>query len=352
MLLKKIGLSLATSKKGLKAIGGIFLGVLILIFMPIFGLLAFFSGEKTLDNDWIHSVVEESMPQEQNDRLQHLEDTMNAIETEMQNAGFTGTRIKEAQVIFTLALYEYSYESDFVSRLVGCFEEEQTDAQLIAEVNAEFGVSISVQDFTNMMGSIRAVYIDISNYTDPSTKNNLDLVQWAIYAKQQGWGYVWGTYGQVLDEDLYNYKLEQYPDEVGDYADFIEENWLGGRTADCVGLIKGYGWLNVDTQEVEYGTNDMQDVNANGMYENATEKGTIDTIPEIPGLAVWKSGHIGIYIGDGKVVEAMGTRHGVVETDLASGPWTHWLKVPYITYVEETPEETQPSTEPSANEGG
>lgn len=33
MLLKKIGISLATSKKGLKTIGGVFLGVLILIFM-------------------------------------------------------------------------------------------------------------------------------------------------------------------------------------------------------------------------------------------------------------------------------------------------------------------------------
>lgn len=51
--------------------------------------------------------------------------------------------------------------------------------------------------------------------------------------------YVWGTYGQVLTRSLYKAKAEQYPDEVGGYADFIEEHWIGGRTADCVGLIKG-----------------------------------------------------------------------------------------------------------------
>ena len=45
----------------------------------------------------------------------------------------------------------------------------------------------------------------------------------------------------------------------------------------------------------------MMDVTANGMFDAATVKGTIDTIPEVPGLAVWHQGHIGIYIGNGEV---------------------------------------------------
>ena len=49
---------------------------------------------------------------------------------------------------------------------------------------------------------------------------------------------------------------------------------------------------------------------------------------------MWHEGHIGIYIGDGKVIEAMGTKYGVVETELAGRGWTHWLKVPYITYLD------------------
>ena len=184
------------------------------------------------------------------------------------------------------------------------------------------------------MQTVRAVYIDTSHYVDPSAKNNLDLVQWAIAAEKAGWGYVWGACGQVLTESALAGKVSQYPDEVGGQEEFIRTHWLGRRCADCVGFIKGYGWLNVETQEIEYGANGMPDIGADTMYANATEKGTIDTIPEIPGLAVWHEGHIGIYIGNGEVIEAMGTRYGVVRTQLADCGWTHWLKIPYINYLE------------------
>lgn len=70
------------------------------------------------------------------------------------------------------------------------------------------------------------------------------------------------------------------------------------------------------------------------MYYNASEKGSISTIPEIPGLAVWKSGHIGIYIGNGQVIHASGTMIGVIQSPLGETGWTHWLKIPYITYLD------------------
>ena len=78
----------------------------------------------------------------------------------------------------------------------------------------------------------------------------------------------------------------------------------------------------------------MPALRADEIYETATEKGTIDTIPEIQGLAVWKQGHIGVYVGNGKVIEAMATTVGVIETNLSDGAWTHWLKVPSVTYIE------------------
>ena len=174
--------------------------------------------------------------------------------------------------------------------------------------------------------------LDVSDLTNPASKNAADLVVYVTNAWQSGWGYVWGTYGQVLTPELFQYKLTQYPEGVGQYADFIRSNWLGKHTADCVGLIKGYGWLNADTMEIEYGTNGMPDIGANQMYYNATRKGTIDTIPEVPGLAVWKLGHIGVYIGNGEVIEAMGTKYGVVKTQLQGRGWTHWLEIPYISY--------------------
>ena len=49
---------------------------------------------------------------------------------------------------------------------------------------------------------------------------------------------------------------------------------------------------------------------------------------------VWHEGHIGIYIGNGEVVEAMNTQKGVVKTKLLGREWTHWLQIPYINYVE------------------
>ena len=141
---------------------------------------------------------------------------------------------------------------------------------------------------------------------------------------------MWGTFGQVLTPELLQYKISQYPDGVGDEADFIRSHWLNRRTTDCVGLIKGYGWLNAETMEIQYGSNGMPDVGADGMYYNASRKGSIETMPDTPGLAVWKSGHTGVYIGNGEVIEAMATRDGVVKTKLQGRGWTHWLEVPYM----------------------
>ena len=184
--------------------------------------------------------------------------------------------------------------------------------------------------FTRGDGS--SIEIDVSAFVDPTTKNATDLVTYAINAYESGWGYVWGTFGSVLTEGLFQAKLEQYPDGVGNYEDFIRDNWVGKRTTDCCGLIKGYGWLDPETMSINYGTNGMPDLGANQMYYNASESGTIDTIPEIPGLAVWHDGHIGVYIGNGYVIEAMGTKYGVVKTQLEGRGWTHWLKVEYINY--------------------
>ena len=184
--------------------------------------------------------------------------------------------------------------------------------------------------------------IDISGFVDPATKNNLDLAAYAIQAWENNWGYVWGTYGNVLTPSLFSYKLQQYPDGVGNYETYIQENYLGRRTADCVGLIKGYGWLDPSGLTIGYAENGMPDYGADQMYQAAVKTGaagadygTMETMPEVVGLAVWKEGHIGIYIGNGEVVEAMSTKKGVVKTQVEGRGWTGWCKLPYIKYIEE-----------------
>ena len=350
VIVKKAAVAIATNPKARKVACGIIIGAVLLLLTPIGVVLELFNGNIEVDTDRLYQMVSESITPQQRADLQHIADTVSAITTAMTSAGYPNSRVAEAHVLYTMALTDHSREDGFVDRLVSCFAPEQTDAQLVAEVNRVFNTAISREQFENIMGRVRATQIDTSGYTDPATKNNLDLVQWAKAAERNRWGYVWGTFGQVLDTNLYNSKLQQYPEEVGRYADFIQSNWLGGRTADCVGFIKGYSWLDADTLQINYVSNGMPDINADQMYQYAIEKGSIDTIPEIPGLAVWHECHIGIYIGGGVVIEAKGTRHGVVQTQLANSSWTHWLKIPYINYVEPTVDPTDPtvpSTEPT-----
>lgn len=329
--LKKVATYILTDKKALKVVGLIVGIILVIILLPIGALLAIFNGGIEIDTGRLDEIYQERQIQ--------LVEIWESVESAMTDAGYDQTRIDEAQALFIFGLSEHVGEDGFADALVGCFEEEQTGSELIAAINAKFGTSIEVEDFQNAMASTRNAYINTSNYVDPSTKNNLDLVKWSEFAADKGWGYVWGTYGTVLSPDFLESKIIQYPDEVGGKEDFIRENWLGKRTADCVGLIKGYSWYDTASQMTILVSNGMPDIGADTMYENATEKGTIDTIPEIPGLAVWKEGHIGVYIGDGKVVEAYGTTSGVIRSELANGGWTHWLKIPYITYLEQEEEE-------------
>jgi len=109
---------------------------------------------------------------------------------------------------------------------------------------------------------------------------------------------------------------------------------MNRRVADCVGLIKSYIWW--DGEKPVY--NPSQDVSADGMFNLSKERGPISTLPELLGVCLWKPGHVGVYIGNGQVIEAHGTKYGVIQTPLkgpGSTAWTHWLKCPFISYVSE-----------------
>lgn len=246
-------------------------------------------------------------------------------ETVMEELGF-----EEDAKLWAGALYETMKESDALEKYEDCFEDYRPDYG----GDPSFGGDVEY-------GTGYGNAIDISGFKSPDTKNNLDLAAYAIQAWENNWGYVWGTYGNVLTRALFEYKKQQYPEGVGNYADFIEKNWLGRRTADCIGLIKGYGWLDPSDMSIDYGTNGMPDYGANQMYRYAqnagvrnVDYGPMGTMPEIPGLMLWKDGHAGVYIGNGQAVEAMGTKKGVVKTAVAGRGWQGWCKLPCIEYGE------------------
>lgn len=70
------------------------------------------------------------------------------------------------------------------------------------------------------------------------------------------------------------------------------------------------------------------------MLKNCKKQGSIETLPELPGTLVFMTGHVGIYIGNGQVVEAKGHKYGVVQTNLKDRPWSRWGKLNWITYEE------------------
>lgn len=104
---------------------------------------------------------------------------------------------------------------------------------------------------------------------------------------------------------------------------------------DCVGLIKGilWGW-DGSTDKVyggaEYASNGVPDINADAMIARCSALSTDFSSIEI-GEAVWIPGHIGVYIGDGKVVECSPQwRNGVQVT--SKRKWQKHGKLPYIKY--------------------
>lgn len=146
--------------------------------------------------------------------------------------------------------------------------------------------------------------------------------------------YMWGMFGNEVSESWIQSKKKQYPLRYSNARIKTLRTHIGkSMGCDCCGLIKWFFMTNGDhTKAPKY--NSKYDINASGWYNIASEKGKIDTIPEIPGIAVYKKGHIGVYIGDGKVCECtLTSKHdGVVITDLKDVKWTHWLKIKWMDY--------------------
>ena len=152
----------------------------------------------------------------------------------------------------------------------------------------------------------------------------------AAIQKQVGNGYWYGCYVPMIGtESLLAYKAKQYPAVYT--ADYVSRSrkWLGKPVCDCVGLVKGTVWV----ADFQGRYQKESDLSANGMYATCTVKGAIATIPEKPGLLVWKDGHVGVYVGGGVVVESRGVDSGVVRTFLKDRPWTNWAECFLVDYA-------------------
>lgn len=158
--------------------------------------------------------------------------------------------------------------------------------------------------------------------------SSADLVDFVIAAKDAGWGYVYSAQGETYTKEL----AEQWgnANRAGRNYDYYVNQcsrWFEKIVVDSSGLVNDV--FRSQDPYYEYKS-------ANTLYSQSVQKGEIGTIPEIPGTCVWRNGHIGIYIGNKKVIEAAGTNTGVV-LSLLSAPatgvnWTDWGKLKDVDY--------------------
>ncbi len=151
------------------------------------------------------------------------------------------------------------------------------------------------------------------------TLTNVGLVE---FAKQKmGTAYVYGMKGAVMTQQNYNYLQRIYGT---DYVWLSDERKVGEICVDCSGLISWYTTV----------------IKSSTQFRTESEIHDIDTVYDAPiGVAVWRQGHIGIYVGEGEIIEARGSAYGVVRTKVSERDFTHWFYIAGIVYSDDEEEE-------------
>ena len=153
-------------------------------------------------------------------------------------------------------------------------------------------------------------------------------------------------------KNAYKVNSIRFPEEynkrdISFYEKAIEEHEI---VTDSIGLVKGFAWSNggkdvlanrgnplVHTYKA--GSNNCPDKTVNGMFVWATAQnikwGDIETLPEVPGLIVTTHGRLGVYEGNGYVIEANKEAGYVTHELIEKTAWRFWYELPFIEYNEQ-----------------
>ena len=152
-------------------------------------------------------------------------------------------------------------------------------------------------------------------------------------ALHEKWGYIWGTAGESWTAAKQK-ELERTTDADRAQGREYGSKWIGHMVADCSGLFSwafrqlgGYMYHGSDTMYRKYCTQ-KGELKKGKRTDGATLK---------PGTAVFvwngkKYSHVGLFVGNGIVIEAMGTINGVTTTKVTAGKWTHWGELVGVDY--------------------
>ena len=147
-ILKKIGTAVLSNKKGRKVVGGIILGSLVLLMTPAAVVLGIFSGSMDINTDGVQTIVR--------DRQETEEKRYAEIEQAMTEAGYGEIKIREAQAVYSFALFNLSGD-DVAEKLTECFSAE-TDEELVEKINGAFYTTFSVDEISAILESVRQEY--------------------------------------------------------------------------------------------------------------------------------------------------------------------------------------------------
>ena len=154
-----------------------------------------------------------------------------------------------------------------------------------------------------------------------------DIIALFQKALDEKWGYIWGQSGSLWTEARQKAATREQTVKYG-------AKWIGHYVADCSGMFSwafrklgGYMYHGTNTMWKSYMT-----------AKGALSKGKRTDGQELkPGTAVFKNSgtnyyHVGLYIGNGMVIEARGTSSGVVTSAVSA--WTAWGEMRGVDYSE------------------
>ena len=183
-----------------------------------------------------------------------------------------------------------------------------------------------------------------------ATIQTADLIAKFQYALNNKWGYILKTWHTLWTKELQDEKVcfmkknygEKWIDnekakESSSYtAARYGEKWIGHWVTDCSGL---FYWAFKELGGYMYhGSNTMW--NKYCVSKGKLSKGKRTDGQELkPGTAVFvlKNGdersHVGLYIGNGLVIEASGTQSGVITTKITNSKWCEWGELKGVKYA-------------------
>lgn len=144
-ILKKVGAAVLSNKKGRKTVLYIILTVTIIVMLPMIAVMGIFSNDINIDTSEIEGIIQE---REKSEAERHAE-----IERVMTDAGYNEIKIREAQAIYSFALFDIAVD-DLAQKLSDCFSAE-TDEELVKRINATLGTNFAYEEIVAILTEVR-----------------------------------------------------------------------------------------------------------------------------------------------------------------------------------------------------